>query len=230
LENLDIEIFVNFMKSYVLSPIELKQRIDRVLNFHKVKGIYLVDSAGGMMPHEIEIFSSELKNYSVKTKLGFHGHDNLGLAVYNSIFLAQNGFTLIDCSMQGIGRSSGNASTEKLLAGLKRLGLVTEYDLIDVLKEGEKLIRPMLPNAGHGGLDTFAGYMLFHTSYMENLLAVSSELCVDPYLLMQEHCAINQISGSKNELLASAKKVTRRNKAETEIFMPPDRYPGNEQI
>jgi 4-hydroxy 2-oxovalerate aldolase/long-chain acyl-CoA synthetase len=82
--------------------------------------------------------------------------------------------------MQGIGRSSGNASTEKLISIMSRMGLGLDYDVIQVLKAGEDYIRPLIPYAGHSGLDTMAGYALFHTSYMDNLLKACEEFDADP--------------------------------------------------
>ena len=54
--------------------------------------------------------------------LGFPAHDNLGLAVSNSIAAIEMGAKIIDSSLQGLGRSSGNACTEVLLLALKKRG------------------------------------------------------------------------------------------------------------
>ena len=224
---LGLEVYVNFMKSYALPPQEFISRVEQVIDLG-VNGVYLVDSAGGMLPSEIREIGSRLQKYSSVTKLGFHGHDNLGLALSNSVDLTGYGFRLLDSTMQGIGRSSGNASTEKLISILDRMGLVKEYDVIEILKSGEELIRPKIPYAGHSGLDTMAGYVMFHTSYMDNLLEVCSQKGLDPYILMQEHCKENRISGSRQEFNSLAERL----KFEGNVgkYVPPARkYIGNEQ-
>lgn len=221
------QIFVNFMKSYALTPEELAERV-RLASSIGVDGIYFVDSAGGILPTELKMYSEVFLENRGSAKLGFHGHDNLGLAVSNSLFLAGQGFDIIDCTMQGLGRSSGNATTEKLVSLFAKLKLNESYSIIDVLKAGEEHVRPKIPLPGHSGLDTFAGFTLFHTSYMDNLIEVSREFLVDPYVLMQEHCKTNLVSADRIELSHLAKRL----KSDGKMFdgaLPMDRYIGKDQ-
>jgi 4-hydroxy 2-oxovalerate aldolase len=221
------EVFVNFMKSYALSTGELGKRV-KMASEVGVDGIYLVDSAGGILPNDLEVLSEVLFENRGDAQLGFHGHDNLGLALANSLQLALQGFDIIDCTLQGLGRSSGNAGTEKLVALLNRTKLNEEFTVSDVLKVGEDLVRPKIPLAGHSGLDTFAGYTLFHTSYMDNLISVSRDLGVDPYVLMQEHCKKNLVSASIAELQDLA-KVLKESGQTIDVPLPADRYIGLDQ-
>lgn len=227
IKSLNIEIFVNVMKSYSVKPEDLYLIMERFVS-RQVSGVYLVDSAGGMSGVDIESYAKTLMAFKNKTKLGFHGHDNLGLAVSNSYLISTLGFDQIDCTMQGIGRSSGNASAEKLLALMQKSGIKKDMDLIKLLKLGENFIRPKLPIAGHSGLDTFAGYTLFHTSYMDNLIKVSRDLGVDPYVLMQAHCRTNLISASMEELMPTAQKLLEEGSF-LDSPLPLDRYVGHEQ-
>jgi 4-hydroxy 2-oxovalerate aldolase len=223
----NIEVFVNLMKSYVTPPHELVIIMRKFVKCG-VKGVYLVDSAGGMLPKELVRYSQAMESLASETILGFHGHDNLGFAVSNSLLVAESGFSLVDCTMQGIGRSSGNASTEKLVASLSRSGFKVPHDLVKLLKYGEEAIRPKLPIAGHSGLDTLAGYTLFHTSYMEDLLVTSRAMGVDPYALMEEHCKANLLTASISDLQAVGAKLINEGKT-LDSPLPRDRYIGREQ-
>jgi 4-hydroxy 2-oxovalerate aldolase len=133
----------------------------------------------------------------------------------------------VDCTFQGMGRSSGNASTERLISLLSRMGQ-DDYDVIDVLKTGERDVRPRLPVAGYSGLDTFAGYQLFHTSYMPTLLETARKFRVDPYLLMQGHCSNDLVGGSADDMAAVARVIAEQ-ADHSYGQLPPDRYFGNEQ-
>jgi len=226
-ESEDKEVFVNFMKSYALDVGSLIDRV-RAIEDLGVTGVYLVDSAGGMLPDELDVYSNALENLNSKLKLGFHGHDNLGLAVSHSMKLASGGFDLIDCTMQGIGRSSGNASTERLVSILNRLNIDVTYNVNEVLKVGEQLVRPKFLQPGYSGLDTLAGFLLFHTAYMDDLITVSRELEVDPYMLMQEHCKVSITTGSYDEISVVAKNMVLNGHAYLGSY-PLDRYFGHEQ-
>jgi len=92
----DYGIFVtaNFMKSYVLPPEKFAKMV-QLSEKYGADMIYLVDSAGGMFVDEINRYYKAIRKVS-DIPLGFHGHDNLGLAVSNTIEALKMGFELID--------------------------------------------------------------------------------------------------------------------------------------
>ena len=127
-------VFTNFMKSYVSSPENFLKAALKAKSFGS-QGIYIVDSAGGMLEHEIGSFMSILNHSELSDMvLGFHGHNNLGLAVSNTLFAHRSGAKLLDVSLRGLGRSAGNASFEKVLAALIRYGSKTDIDVIELMK------------------------------------------------------------------------------------------------
>ena len=72
----------NYMKSYVLTPDEFAQNV-LLSETYGANCVYIVDSAG-MFPNEIQEYYNTIREYS-DIRLGFHGHNNLGLAVTNSV-------------------------------------------------------------------------------------------------------------------------------------------------
>ena len=115
--NLNIEVYANFLKSYVLSPLEFARVAGRSANFG-AEMVYIVDSAGGMMPSEVRAYIQVAREEAPNVPLGFHGHNNLGLAVANSLVCAEEGVAMVDTSLQGFGRSAGNTPTEQFLSAL----------------------------------------------------------------------------------------------------------------
>ena len=47
--------------------------------------------------------------------MGLHAHNNLKLALRNSLFAIDLGFNWIDCTILGMGRGPGNLITEDIL-------------------------------------------------------------------------------------------------------------------
>ena len=203
-----VEVFVNFMKSYTSSREALAQQVDFCLDAG-ADGLYLVDSAGGMLPDTVRGYAEALaeRRGSRQLKLGFHGHDNLGLAVWNSLVCIDSGFDIVDCTLQGLGRSAGNAPTERIAGILAKRGDFSEVNLPDLCQISDSLIRPRMGKAGTSGLDTFAGYSEFHSSYMDALLTVSQSAHVSPYELMKAHTAMNKLTASVPELETTAKSL-----------------------
>lgn len=211
-KRLDLDVYVNFMKSYVLAPRDLLHLARQCID-EGATGIYLVDSAGGMLPSEIDSFGHELGGLSKSARLGFHGHDNLGLANANCISLLEYGFTLFDSSLQGLGRSAGNAVTEQLAAVFARMGYVDSAVAIGLMKLADFWVRPLLPYAGNNGLDTMSGFSLFHSSYLDALVRASSQHDADPYAVMEEITKVIKSDAPEDLLDRIASEVAEKGSA-----------------
>ncbi len=89
-----------------------------------VKNVIIMDSAGYMLPDDIQkVFKKIKKNF--KLNLGMHAHNNLGMAIPNSVIAVSSGGTILDSSIRGFGAGAGNAQLEILATVLKRL----KYDV-----------------------------------------------------------------------------------------------------
>lgn len=191
--SLNIEVFGNFMKSYTLPPREFARFAARSAEFG-AKLIYLVDSAGGMLPSEVLAYVRAVRDNAPAVALGFHGHNNLGLAVANSLICANEGVAMVDTSLQGFGRSAGNTSTEQFLSVLARDGYVMDIDPVSVMHLGETLVRPRIERRGLCSLDIVAGLAQFHTSYMPLVLNAAKRHRVDPRKLVLELCHHDKVN------------------------------------
>src|ERR1039457_5542607 len=81
--------------------------------------VNLPDTAGFSVPDEygalIARMSKALGNTAV---VSVHCHDDLGLAVANSLAAIQNGARQVECTINGIGERAGNAALEEIAAAL----------------------------------------------------------------------------------------------------------------
>ncbi|WP_279051455.1 3-hydroxy-3-methylglutaryl-CoA lyase [Cedecea davisae] len=76
---------------------------------------YLADSNGSLLPEQVSHLVC-LVRLKTHLEVGFHAHDNLGLAVANSIEAVRSGATFIDSSLTGMGKGAGNLALESWLA------------------------------------------------------------------------------------------------------------------
>lgn len=78
----------------------------------------LVDSYGGCTPGRVEALFRELRAALPGMPIGFHGHDNMCLAMANSLAAIEGGADVIDGTLVGMGRGAGNLRIEAMLAYL----------------------------------------------------------------------------------------------------------------
>ena len=57
-------------------------------------------------------------------KLGFHGHNNLEMALANTLTAIDEGIDIVDATITGMGRGAGNLKTELLLTVLNAKGVL----------------------------------------------------------------------------------------------------------
>lgn len=90
--------------------------------------LYLVDSFGGVYPQDVIGTISMVREKS-SIPIGFHGHNNLELALINSLTAIENGAEIVDSTVTGMGRGAGNLKTELLLTSLSnRSGLHVDFN------------------------------------------------------------------------------------------------------
>ncbi|MFV0565525.1 MAG: aldolase catalytic domain-containing protein [Flavobacteriaceae bacterium] len=107
-----------------------------------VEYFYMVDSYGGIMPEDVKEIIQLVKS-KTNVPLGFHGHNNLEMALINTITAIQEGCEIVDSTITGMGRGAGNLKTELLLTYLessKALPVSYRY-LSKVVDEFEELKR-----------------------------------------------------------------------------------------
>jgi 2-isopropylmalate synthase len=84
--------------------------------------VNIPDTVGYTVPHEFaELFRYLRKNVPniEKARLSVHCHDDLGMAVANSLTAVVSGARQIECTINGIGERAGNCSLEEIVMALR---------------------------------------------------------------------------------------------------------------
>ncbi len=214
---LGLEVAYNFMKSYAVSPYEICRSSAEMVK-RGAQMIYLVDSAGGMLPKEVSRYT-ELLVESVEATIGFHGHNNLLMANANALAAVEAGAGIVDATLLGIGRGAGNTQTESILVVLSRAGFDLEIDPMTVSKIGEEFVSSKGQRLkGADGAELLFGYALFHDAYLKLVQQCASEFGVDIEQLILEVSKVNKMDPSEELIKSIALQL--RDHAKVEIFSP----------
>lgn len=121
----------SLMMSHMVDKIKLLDEAKKFQDYGAL-GVSLYDSAGAYLPDDVKEKISYLVD-RLEIDVGFHAHNNLGLAIANSIVAVQCGASIIDGAIMGFGAGAGNAQFEVLVAVFNKLGIETGVDLYKVL-------------------------------------------------------------------------------------------------
>lgn len=204
--DLGFEVYFNFMKSYIVGPLELALHAKSVANL-ELAGLYLVDSAGGMTPNEVGTYVSLLAE-NVTCPIGFHGHNNLGLAHANNLLALENGASIVDTTLAGLGRGGGNAATETMTLILQKIGLERHLDVEALLDLKEDFVKNRSDQLLPTGIDLVSGFAMFHSGFLEMFIEVADEWNVDVRQLIVQVSRIDQENPRRKLVEQIAQQLT----------------------
>ncbi|HEX7660717.1 MAG TPA: 4-hydroxy-2-oxovalerate aldolase [Pseudonocardiaceae bacterium] len=137
-----LNVMTFLMMSHKLEPEPLAEQAAKLASYG-ADVVYVVDSAGAMVPEQAGDRVAALRR-TIDRPVGFHSHNNLGVAIGNALAAAEQGASYIDGSLRGLGASAGNAQTEVLAAAFERAGWETGVDLWPLVDTAEKVLAPLM--------------------------------------------------------------------------------------
>jgi 4-hydroxy 2-oxovalerate aldolase len=131
------------LMGHMASPERLAEECARLVGFG-ARGVGIFDSSGHYLPADVTK-SIQAIRAAVGVPVIFHGHNNLGMAVANSIAAAEAGADILDACVRGFGAGAGNTQLEVLVPVLERVGFRTGIDLYRLLDAGDIAERNLMP-------------------------------------------------------------------------------------
>ena len=130
------------MMVHMASPEKLLEQA-KIFQEAGAEYINLADSSGHLLPNEVSERVKTLVD-GLDIPVGFHAHNNLGLAIANSIAAVEAGATYIDATCRGLGAGAGNTQLEVLAAVFDRLGYNTGLDMYGLQDVAEDIVEPIM--------------------------------------------------------------------------------------
>lgn len=134
------------MMSHMISPEDLVEQA-KMMESYGADCVYVVDSAGALTIDGFKRRVAAVKA-AVDVQVGVHAHNNLSLAVANSLGALEEGADQIDGCTTGLGAGAGNCPTEVLVATCEKTGIHTGVDAFAMMDAAEEAVRPIRPEMG----------------------------------------------------------------------------------
>lgn len=145
-KDLGMEAVGFLMLSHMVAPSHLLAQA-QLMESYGADAVYVVDSAGAMTADDAIERIAALKN-GLECGVGLHAHNNLSLAVANSLAAIGEGVDQVDGCLTGLGAGAGNCPTEILVAACDKAGYETGINLTDLLDVATDVVRPLSPHQG----------------------------------------------------------------------------------
>ena len=204
------EAYGVLMMSHMASP-EILLEEARKMESYGAQAIVIMDSAGAYFPDDVTQRITTLSD-GLSIPVGFHGHNNLGMAVINSVAAVKAGASIIDGSIRGFGAGAGNTQLEVLVAVFERLGFETGIDLYKILDAAdlaEKDFNPVAPFSSP--VSIVSGLAGVFSGFSKQVTKTAQDYHVDPRDIFFELGRRKAVAGQESLIIEVAHQLASQN-------------------
>ena len=181
----------------------------RLMESYGADCVYVVDSAGAMTMSEARRRVAALKS-GLQCQVGIHAHNNLSLAVANSLVALDEGVDQIDGCTTGLGAGAGNCPTEVLVAACAKSGIETGVDPLAMMDAAEEVVRPIRPEQGVIDRDgLLLGYAGVYGSFLLHARRAAERYGVDAKDILIELGRRKVVGGQEDMIIDVAVELAR---------------------
>ena len=194
---------VGFLMMSHTQPPEVLAKQARIMVDSGCQCVYVVDSAGALiMEQTADRVAALIAEIGSQADVGFHGHENLGLGVANTIIAARAGATQIDGSVRRFGAGAGNTPLEAFIGVCDKLGWVTGVDFLQIVDASEDVIKPAMPEECQlDRMTLMMGYAGVYSSFLKHAGNAADRYGVSGAKILLEAGRRKLIGGQEDQLI-----------------------------
>ena len=205
---LGMEVAGFLMMAHMIPAAELAVQA-KLMASYGAHAVYVTDSAGALTLDGARERVRTIRDV-VQCEVGFHGHNNLSLAVANTLAAIEEGATWIDGAVRGFGAGAGNTATEVLAAVLDRIGRNSGLDVLKLMDIAEELVPPVMGKPAM--IDRAAltlGYCGVYSSFLRHAEKAAERFGVDAREILMEVGRRKAVGGQEDMIIEVAFELSQ---------------------
>lgn len=208
-KEMGMEAFGFLMMVHMVSPEKVAEQA-ALFESYGADYVYVADSAGAMLPDDVRSCVRAVVD-KVKVPVGFHAHNNLGLAIANSLAALEAGATFLDATCRGLGAGAGNAQTEVLVGVLRKAGYEVGIDFYKIMDVAENIVEPVMqrPQVIRNA-SLMLGYAGVYSSFLLHTYKAAEKFGLDPRDILVELGRRKMVGGQEDMIIDVAYQLSQR--------------------
>ncbi|HYE60258.1 MAG TPA: 4-hydroxy-2-oxovalerate aldolase [Candidatus Kapabacteria bacterium] len=206
------EVYGILMMYHMTTKERLLEEAKKMIQYG-AQGIILMDSAGASTPALVKETVSFLVE-QLNVPIGFHAHDNLGMAVAHTWMALEAGARIVDGTVRGFGAGAGNCQIEVLVALLRKMGYTIPVDLYALMDASDQVVSTMMKkpqeidsvSIASGLAGVFSGFAL-------PVKRAAEQFGVDPRDIFMELGKRRVVGGQEDMVFEVAMELARQKKS-----------------
>ncbi len=201
---------VGFLMMSHMAPVEKLIEQAKLMESYGADIVYMTDSAGYLLPEQVTERIGALRQ-ELQCEIGFHGHNNLSMAMANSVAAIKAGATRIDGSVRCFGAGAGNTQTEVLAAVCERMGIKTGIDLYKIQDLAEDVVAPLLPVTPTITREAITlGYAGVYSTFAYHAKRAAAQFGVDARDVLVELARRQVVGGQEDMIIDVAAELAKK--------------------
>jgi 4-hydroxy 2-oxovalerate aldolase len=215
----DVEAYGVLMMSHMAEPDRLLVEAKKMESYGAI-GVILMDSAGALLPKQV---TERIKRIVSECGLlvGFHAHNNMSLAVANSLAAIEAGATIVDATLRGFGAGAGNCQLEVLCGILQKMNIDTGLDFYRLLDVCDTIVAPCLQKKPLeiSSLSLVGGLSGVFSAFTEHIKKAAVQFNVDPRDIFVELGKRKVVGGQEDMIVDVAMNLAQRTRKDDISFL-----------